>query len=695
MLLGFLKALRSRLFGGHRTEAAAQLELGIASHKNSQFADAERHYRGVLHKQPRHAEATWLLGVACHQQNRLDDALRYCARAVMLAPGNAAWLASVQSIANRIGRDQGVAACEAWVAGARDLAAYIGLGNALREAGRIAESETAYRRALALEPDTPIAASRLGSLLALQGRLDEADACFSLSARAGFSPDAVLRLSDGFFAGLGRESGRTSAPHMRGEWGETNREFVVFICGDPAYFRNFAGALIASLLRHGGSRFAIHLHIINPDAWVAEEFDLIRDRIRDQIRDGQDRTRIIFTTEPAALPADDSAQTYYACARLLHLPALLARYQRPLLMLDMDMLVLGDLDRIFAAVRGAEFSLIRRHQANADPWEIFSASVIFATPGVQGTRLAGLLAAYVRHFLDAGLRPWGLDQAALFAVLARVGSPDIDQIHYLPADIAVSYESSSSGGSSAGDALFWNAAFHTPSNRIALCERPFTDYLPALKKIRGWYLPGIDYLFAHALADCPLVDGRPMWEADLMRSVASHLRSKRRALDIGAHIGFWSFWLAQNFRAVEAFEPLPLLRQCFAANVTAGNTRLHACALGEREGTIDMQLVPGNTGMSHVLGAAPGGIPMRRLDEFDFDEVDFIKIDAEGFESFILRGGEQTLLRNRPLILMEEFAANPRYGVAAGAAVRYLLSLGAVLIATLPDDNHLLGWLEA
>jgi len=43
MLLSFLKTLTSRFFGGHRPEAAAQLELGIASHKNSQFADAERH----------------------------------------------------------------------------------------------------------------------------------------------------------------------------------------------------------------------------------------------------------------------------------------------------------------------------------------------------------------------------------------------------------------------------------------------------------------------------------------------------------------------------------------------------------------------------------------------------------------------------------------------------------------------------
>ena len=42
------------------------------------------------------------------------------------------------------------------------------------------------------------------------------------------------------------------------------------------------------------------------------------------------------------------------------------------------------------------------------------------------------------------------------------------------------------------------------------------------------------------------------------------------------------------------------------------------------------------------------------LDRFDFQAVDWIKIDVEGFENAVLEGSRNTIQRNRPWLLIED-----------------------------------------
>jgi hypothetical protein len=46
-------------------------------------------------------------------------------------------------------------------------------------------------------------------------------------------------------------------------------------------------------------------------------------------------------------------------------------------------------------------------------------------------------------------------------------------------------------------------------------------------------------------------------------------------------------------------------------------------------------------------------VPVKRLDDFGFADVSFIKIDVEGHESQVLAGATNTILRERPTILVE------------------------------------------
>lgn len=46
-------------------------------------------------------------------------------------------------------------------------------------------------------------------------------------------------------------------------------------------------------------------------------------------------------------------------------------------------------------------------------------------------------------------------------------------------------------------------------------------------------------------------------------------------------------------------------------------------------------------------------VPARRLDDYEMDAVGFIKIDVEGHELAVLRGGSETIRRCLPSMLIE------------------------------------------
>jgi FkbM family methyltransferase len=145
--------------------------------------------------------------------------------------------------------------------------------------------------------------------------------------------------------------------------------------------------------------------------------------------------------------------------------------------------------------------------------------------------------------------------------------------------------------------------------------------------------------------------------------LAALIGTGRRTIDIGANRGVYSYWLAQTSRAVEAFEPNPVL----AGRLTrAGivNIIVHALALSECSGAGDL-LVPRhcNGGLDDPGGRLEGlarsrvgqrfAVTLARLDDFAFDDVDFIKIDVEGHEEKVIDGGWNTIIAHRPLLLVE------------------------------------------
>lgn len=108
---------------------------------------------------------------------------------------------------------------------------------------------------------------------------------------------------------------------------------------------------------------------------------------------------------------------------------------------------------------------------------------------------------------------------------------------------------------------------------------------------------------------------------------------------------------------VFAFEPNPAAFECLVNNTKdCPNVALYQCALSnlEEDGYLHLEL---NVGASYILPRHRHDqvlkVHCRPLDSFEFDKVDFIKLDIEGYELFALHGAAMTLIRHRPIILLE------------------------------------------
>jgi FkbM family methyltransferase len=211
------------------------------------------------------------------------------------------------------------------------------------------------------------------------------------------------------------------------------------------------------------------------------------------------------------------------------------------------------------------------------------------------------------------------------------------------------------------------------------------------RTVYGWTLPASDTHFESYLAGTFEVNGRRVYQPDHITRSTALCRRRRVALDVGAHVGMWSFYLAAMFEHVHAFEPSTLLQSCFERNVRAPNATLHKVAVGRSTGSAELRLVPDNTGATHIASDEAGSVPVRPLDGYAFPVVDFLKADVEGFELFVFEGARETLLRCKPIVIFEQKGFAQRFGSGDTDAAAYLQSLGAVQLDAVNKDL-IFGW---
>jgi FkbM family methyltransferase len=140
------------------------------------------------------------------------------------------------------------------------------------------------------------------------------------------------------------------------------------------------------------------------------------------------------------------------------------------------------------------------------------------------------------------------------------------------------------------------------------------------------------------------------WPADDTRNF-----KKRLAIDVGANIGQMAAGLSKHFEQVVSFEVIAKLEECYYKN-TYDNCTFIPTPLSDREGTVFLTQRE-NTAISKITRREhqPGNSKKtaRTLDSYNFKNVDLIKIDVEGWEQKVLDGAINTIVSNRPIIVVE------------------------------------------
>ena len=160
----------------------------------------------------------------------------------------------------------------------------------------------------------------------------------------------------------------------------------------------------------------------------------------------------------------------------------------------------------------------------------------------------------------------------------------------------------------------------------------------------------------------------------------------RTAIDIGGHEGKWTSRWHERVEKIETFEPNPDILPTLKKNTnTLKNCTIHEVALGDTTGNVSMQYET-HTGTCHITDYN-GSINLRTLDSYNFQDVDIIKIDVEGFEVPVLQGAKQTILSQRPWIQIEGNSAGKRYGRSKLDILNLLHSWGMKRVVKLWPDQ--------
>lgn len=171
-----------------------------------------------------------------------------------------------------------------------------------------------------------------------------------------------------------------------------------------------------------------------------------------------------------------------------------------------------------------------------------------------------------------------------------------------------------------------------------------------MKQIKGWYLPDTDIDF-----DRWILDGE--YQKEHRDGILGFLKrqgiSFENCLDVGAHVGFWLKDLCKNFKKVYAFEPISDVRECLEKNIQQDNYILFPYALGNENKKVKVNYIPEETGNTYISKDGNREIELKRLDDLELPKIDYIKIDAEGFEVEVIKGGIQLVKRDKPFIHVE------------------------------------------
>tara|TARA_R110000765_G_scaffold355278_1_gene445442 strand:+ start:3381 stop:4949 length:1569 start_codon:yes stop_codon:yes gene_type:complete len=190
-------------------------------------------------------------------------------------------------------------------------------------------------------------------------------------------------------------------------------------------------------------------------------------------------------------------------------------------------------------------------------------------------------------------------------------------------------------------------------------------------------------------------------EADLIQSMRQYIFPNKTFVDVGAHIGTYTWILGPYAQKVYAFEPTQRIYNHLCANIMikglSDKVDTYNCGLSSQNGKLpfyERQPDGGTNGFTPIGWKDENTyeLPVMKLDEFEIKDISLIKIDVEGHELEVIKGAYETLIDNEyPPILFESWEpeGSQLKGDLRTELFNYLYELGYAIEHTAYPDIFL------
>ncbi len=187
-------------------------------------------------------------------------------------------------------------------------------------------------------------------------------------------------------------------------------------------------------------------------------------------------------------------------------------------------------------------------------------------------------------------------------------------------------------------------------------------------------------------------DSRKPYEHELLTAFDKYFTDGATIIDAGAYIGNHSiYWAQHRGCSVYAFEARQESFDWLSYNIMINQLEKSVQAfwvgLGDIEGKGDIKrMVSENKGGIGIRHVTDGTIKIKPLDAFlpQFEKVDVLKIDVEGFEQRLLQGAANLIDTFKPTIWIESFPEQ------WGEVHKWLQGRGYEVLEEHPGSNYFL-----
>ena len=155
------------------------------------------------------------------------------------------------------------------------------------------------------------------------------------------------------------------------------------------------------------------------------------------------------------------------------------------------------------------------------------------------------------------------------------------------------------------------------------------------------------------------------FEIQFLDFINKNYNEQNEIIDIGANIGNHSLFFLKflNCKKVHSFEPFPDNLKLLEKNTSSFGEKsiIYKLALSNKDGEMPLYNSQiGNNGGFSLHNYSNGcsfivkdSILVKTLDSYNLNNITMIKIDVENHENEVLDGARETILRNKPIIFIE------------------------------------------